>query len=284
MALMAVVLGFTFTSCKEDTQPRLSKPTSFVLNTPPMADQLYVMSATSTINLTVSQPNYGVATTPNYQVQIAKTADGFANDEFRTLDGITTEAKIAVSGEEFCLALCDLFGYDTPEKFDNSPRPIYVRVHAWIPNAEYSDIYSNIVELKQVQPYFAVKVKDTIQIVGDCEGWTAAYNEDWLLYETEPGSLVYEGQFEIPAGKFQFRFYDKFDAAEAWEWYSIGAQDEDSPVEISMTDGVYTGPVFFDFSKKSAGKGSWQISGWPGGTVDITVNLVTKTVVFATVQ
>ena len=74
LAFMAILLGFTFTSCKEDTQPRLSKPTNFVLNTPPMADQLYVMSATSTINLTVSQPNYGLATTPQTEMKRCITA------------------------------------------------------------------------------------------------------------------------------------------------------------------------------------------------------------------
>ena len=31
LAVMAMLLGFTFTSCKEDTQPRLSTPTNFVL-------------------------------------------------------------------------------------------------------------------------------------------------------------------------------------------------------------------------------------------------------------
>lgn len=281
---MAVVLGFTFTSCKEDTQPRLSKPTNFVLNTPPMADQLYVMSANSTINLTVSQPNYGVATTPNYQVEIAKTADGFDNNEYTVLPSVTTFAKIEVSGEEFCLALCEMFGYDDPETFDPSPRPIYVRVHAWVPNAEYSSIYSNVVELKQVQPYFAVKVADTIQLVGQPEGWSTEVNENWLLYETEPGSLVYQGTFVIPADQFQFRFYDKFDADEPWEFYSIGSQDEDATLEISMTDGTYSGPCFYDPDTKQAGKGSWQITGWPGGTVSMTVNLNTKVVNFTLVQ
>ena len=284
LAFMAILLGFTFTSCKEDTQPRLSKPTNFVLNTPPMADQLYVMSATSAINLTVSQPNYGLATTPQYQVEIARTADGFETGEYRTLPSTTTDAKIVVGGEEFCLALCDLWGYTDPEKFDNSPRPVYVRVHAWVPNADYSSIYSNVVELKAVQPYFAVKIADTIQLVGQPEGWSTAVNEAWFLYETEPGSLVYQGTFEIPEGQFQFRFYDKFDAAEPWDWYSIGAQDEDNPVNITLTDGSYSGDLCYDPATKSAGKGSWQIENWPGGTVEMTVNLKTKKVAFTLVQ
>ena len=284
LAVMAMLLGFTFTSCKEDTQPRLSTPTNFVLNTPPMADQLYVMNANTAINLTVSQPNYGVATTPMYQVEIAKTADGFEKGEYKTLSSTTTSAKITVAGEELCIAMCVLWGYTSPDNFDDSPRPVYVRVHAWVDNAEYSSIYSNVIELKQVKPYLAVKVPDTIQLVGQPEGWSAAYNADWLLYETVPESRVYQGTFEIPEGQFQFRFYYQFDAAEPWDWYSIGAQDADNPVDIAMTDGNYSGDLFYDPATKDAGKGSWQIPNWPGGTVKMTVNLKTKKVDFTLVQ
>ena len=284
LAIMAVVLGFTFTSCKEDTQPRLSNPTEFVLNTPPMANQLYILAANSGIHLTVSQPNYGVATTPNYQVEIAKSADGFDNGEYRAIDGITTSARISVNGEALCLAMCDLWGYTDPESFDASPRPLYIRVRAWIDNAPKSEIYSNVIELKQVKPYFAVKIADTIQLVGQPEGWSTSFNEAWLLYETEPGNLVYQGTFTINPGEFQFRFYDKFNPDEPWEWYSIGAQDADRPVEITMTDGSYSGDCFYDPATKAAGKGSWQIPGWEGGTVQMTVNLNTKKVVFTTVQ
>lgn len=284
LAVMAMLLGFTFTSCKEDTQPRLSTPTNFVLNTPPMADQLYVMNANTAINLTVSQPNYGVATTPLYQVEIAKTADGFEKGEYKTLSSTTTSAKITVAGEELCTAMCELWGYTSPDNFDDSPRPVYVRVHAWVDNAEYSSIYSNVIELKQVKPYLAVKVPDTIQLVGQPEGWSAVYNADWLLYETVPESRVYQGTFEIPEGQFQFRFYDQFDAAEPWEWYAIGAQDADNPVDIAMTDGNYSGDLFYDPATKGAGKGSWQIPNWPGGTVKMTVNLNTKKVDFTLVQ
>lgn len=84
--------------------------------------------------------------------------------------------------------------------------------------------------------------------------------------------------------QFQFRFYDKFDAAEPWDWYSIGAQDEDNPVNITLTDGSYSGDLCYDPATKSAGKGSWQIENWPGGTVEMTVNLKTKKVAFTLVQ
>lgn len=282
-ALLAV-LSFTFTSCKTDTQPRLEKPTTFKLNRPAMADQLYVMTAESALELTVSQPNYGLATTPNYQVEIAKTEADFAKGNYAVVDGTTTYAKIDVAGEAFCIAMCSLWGYDDPDNFDNSPRPVWVRVHAWVDNADYSSIYSNAVCLSQVQPYFAVKVPGHIWIVGDCEGWSCAPNDEWMLTETEPESRIFKGTFNIPEGKFQFRFYAAFDPDEPWEWNSIGAQDADSAVDIAFTDGSYSGPCFYDPTKAKTGKGSWNVPGWPGGNVDITVNLATKTINFQIVD
>ena len=61
MTAVLFIMGIAFTSCKEDTQPRLEKPTEFVLNTPPMASQTYVLhesdGQSSEIVLTVSQPD-----------------------------------------------------------------------------------------------------------------------------------------------------------------------------------------------------------------------------------
>ena len=51
-----------------------------------------------------------------------------------------------------------------------------------------------------------------------------------------------------------------------------------------MTDGNYSGDLFYDPATKGAGKGSWQIPNWPGGTVKMTVNLKTKKVDFTLVQ
>jgi len=282
--MLAMVVGFAMTSCKDDTQPRLDKPTEFVLNTPPMADQLYELSAESVLHFTVTQPNYGVATTPTYQLEIAKDE---AFTEFVAIEAQTTEAKINVTGEQFALALCSLFGYTDRDNYDDYVRPVYVRAHAWLAgDMERSEIYSNPICLKQVKPYFAVKVADTIWVVGDCEGWSAAPNPDWALTETEPESKIYKGRFVIEAGKFQFRFYDDFNPDNPWEWYSIGSQNDDAPIEISdkFEDGVYEGNCVFDFETEKAGKGSWQYTDWPGGTVDITVNLGSKKVTFAIVN
>ena len=72
MMTLLLILGVAFTSCKEDTQPRLEKPTEFVLNTPPMANETYVLEeydgVATQIYLTVSQPDYGLGTVTSYEV------------------------------------------------------------------------------------------------------------------------------------------------------------------------------------------------------------------------
>ena len=85
---LPLAIGACFTSCKDDTQPRLEIPTEFVLNTPSMADQTYIFrddenyKNLNDITFTVSQPNYGVGVTPAYYVQLAKSeADFTAWDE-----------------------------------------------------------------------------------------------------------------------------------------------------------------------------------------------------------
>lgn len=287
LAAMLMLLGISFTSCKEDTQPRLSEPTEFVLNTPAMANQLYIISSTSTIDFTVSQANYGLATTPTYQIQLSDTEDF---EKYETVEFSTTSAKISVPGEAFSIAACTLFGYSSKTECENNPRTIYVRAISSIANA--SDAYtitSNVIKLAQVQPYFAIKLPDVIYLVGQPQGWKWADADESAKFampvpETEIGSKIYQATYYINAGDFQFRFYDEYSDDKPWDWYSIGAQDEDNPVEISFTNGVYSGPCFYDPNTSAAGKGSWQCSSWAGGNLKMTVNLNDLKVSFEIVE
>lgn len=263
---MLAVFAATFTSCKEDTQPRIEVPTEFVLNTPPMAENTYMLSAQDGIALSVSQANYGLGTVPTYSVLISLTED-FA--DYRELAESYTNARFEVPGESLSLAMCDMLGYVSPETYSDAPVTLYVKVKSVINHWANGDILSNAVELKSVVPYFAVKLPDTIWIVGDCAGWDVT-NGDMPLTETAVESRIYQGTYEIPEGKFTLRFYDQLGD---WNSWSIGAQDEDNPVTISFTDGVYEGPCFLGGDGDSKGKGAWKVEDWPGGTVKFTVNL-----------
>ena len=74
MAFMALAVSAAFTSCKDDTQPRLEPAKGeFKLFEP--ADNnftYYLTDNANTITLTTSgQPDYGVATPTQYQVQVS---------------------------------------------------------------------------------------------------------------------------------------------------------------------------------------------------------------------
>lgn len=288
LSALALVLTMSLTGCKEDTQPRLDYPTEFQLNTPPFAHQEYIVDEGGYIEFTCSQADYGMGTTPQYQLEVAKPAEGVedANLTWVPVEYTTTQAKMVIPAEPFSMAVCSAYGWDDPAMADE-PVPVKVRCVSHILNAPADengvskyDITSNVITLDQVKVYFAVKLPDAIYLIGKPQGWNI--NDGSMpLYETEIGSRVYKGTYEIKEGEFQFRFYDEIGN---WDWYSIGSQNEDATVAITLTDGEYTGPVFYDPATEKAGKGGWQVEGWSGGNVEMTVNLNSMTVVFKKVD
>ena len=302
-ATLLMLLGLGMSSCKEDTQPRLSAPTEFVLNTPPAADQLYIFRANDKnqslydIEFTVSQPNYGLGCVPDYQVQVAKSKADFdawdtlisengnedpknpflgndGNPLVSTLETIFTTAKMTVTGDVFSGGVNSVYGL-TAENYNGEAVPVAVRVHAWLPNANYSSIFSNIIELPQVSSYIPIAGPGEIYLIGQPQGWNISESK-MVAVETEIGSKVYHGVFDIPAGQFQFRFYSQLGD---WNSWSIGAQDEDNPVDITFTDGKYSGPIFVSAGGgDEKGKGAWQDGSWEGGKVEVVINMNDMTI------
>lgn len=274
LSALMLMLVVALTGCKEDTQPRLEIPTEFQLNTPELASQIMYVDRGGSIQFSCSQANYGLGTTPTYQLEISDTKD-FVKSEL--VSYTTTNAVMTIPAEPFATAVCSLYGWQDPE--DVTDVPVYVRCISSIPKAaeEYT-IKSNVVELSRVLVYFAVKLPDAIYLVGQPNDWKVDVGVNEMpIYETEPESGIYKGTVHVDEGKFQFRFYNELGD---WNMFSIGAQDEDSPVDITFTDGEYSGDCFYDPTTEKAGKGAWQCNTWPGGDVEITVNLNTLSVVF----
>ncbi len=310
----ALVAAAGLASCVADTEPRLQKPTEFVLNTPPLADQLYVFDADAAgnalndITFTVSQPDYGVGCTPNYTVQVARSVEDFAKwDELQNIpaedgdgeetvadgdepvlplasmvDFTTTNATITINGETFCVAVNEIYGLTLTNAKD-APHPVAVRVRAEVANAPYSAIWSNPITIN-VRSYVK-PVPDKIWLVGAPNNWAIAGDPDWVLEETVIGNKLYVGDFTIPEGQFMFRFYDE---PGAWNKFSIGSQLDDAPIDITVdgtaistlpADGI-TLPCIQTVGNQAA-QGSWNIAGWKGGKVHIEVNLNKNTVLFA---
>lgn len=121
--------------------------------------------------------------------------------------------------------------------------------------------------------YTVKHLASVLYIVGAPNGWNID-NDALYLSEKVVGSDVYTGTLKIEAGQFQFRLYSQLGD---WDKNSIGAQNDDSGVEIAFNDaGVFEGDVFQGGVNCTSGKGSWLVNGWEGGAVEITVDLNTS--------
>lgn len=302
--------GSTLTSCVENlTDPKAQQPTdNNFLNTPPTANYTYDLRATESVTITCSQPGYGVGTIPTYAVQLsldpkfsgvpsqwAYNGSDATPQNYIELPATSSLTTIEIPARDMADAINACRGYNqlsqlSQPDYTDFEGPVYLRVRSYFPGAsdDVYDLYnitSNIIALTHVLAYPTLRQPGYIFLVGAPEGWAgptpgnAEHYENWKLFEADDkiGSEIYSATFDIPAGQFQFRFYS---ALQDWDFNSIGSQDGDSPVDIALNgQGIYSGACVFG-PGKGAGKGSWQIPGWEGGQVTITVNLKAKTVEF----
>lgn len=285
---MAMV-GLGFTSCKDDTQPRLQPDPDgkFQLNTPPMADNTFILTPEGEVHFSVSQPDYGLATTPDYTIQISlsenfvdATEDTPAN--YQKVKGSWTKASFEVPAKNFAVALNKLNGIadeDDAPLFVAKPYTVYVRCMADIPHCDYAHAVSNVVKLNSVIPYFVVSVPGVFYITGDVIGWPTPdasylenpnFNKHWMFNETEAESGIFIGIIEMTPAQAAngFRFYN---ALTGWGSDgvppSLGAKPNDGDnKEVEVNDKVvYNGAC-------SWGKGNFKVMNWPGGPMMITID------------
>ena len=283
LASLAVAAA-AFTSCEADKEPvyYAPDPATFVLNTPPMANQLYVLENGGTVNLTTSQPDYGVAVITNYSVDVTLDEEFKEATEEEAANYLTltpnepTQAKINLDANALDEAICKLKGLngfaDYPEA-GLAPVKVTMRAHAWISGVASSECVSNNIVLNEVQLYNPFpQVPGYVYLVGSCTDW-AEPNADaadtyakWSIIETGVGTKIYEGSLDIPEGEQYFRFYSKLDG---WDKSSIGSStnpDHNQPINFTATETNLNAVL---------GKGSWVTDGetWGGGDVTFKIDL-----------
>ena len=274
--ILGLVLSAVSCNSPEVENPVLNKPTKLILNTPAFQKQYIDLQNTPTMNLTCSQPEYGFAAAASYFAQVSLTEDF---TDFIEIDEAYSKCDMDVNAEAIAQAICKLRGVTSEDDYTDEPaRTVYFRVRVKILDYEETEILSNVVSCEKVKGYFALRLPGYIYLVGEPEGWSGPTegNKDhysqWRLFESTEaiGSKIYSGVFDIPAGKFMFRFYT---ALNGWEKDSYGIQEADSPMDITLEDGVYSGALV-------KGKGSYNVPDFAGGSVKITVNMNTMTVKF----
>ena len=289
----------TLTSCSEDrdSNPNIQTPTTFNVNTPALADQYIQLSATNKVNLTWSQPNYGYNTLATYAIQVGLVqedgtvdwnveettdADGNTVTKNKFLETTFTNCNVNIPGEELARAINEIDGVLDPEAYvDNGYRKVALRVYSAVYNTAKEEIpgsgimSENYVVYNNMADYCAVKGKDFIYCVGSCfGGWMtpdAAHADSYApyrLFETEINSKVYVGTMDIPAGDITFRFYAKLSGWDGGDSY--GQQVDDVSKEYTFNEnGYFTNPEG-EFVK---GKGSWTFNGYPGGPLQMVVDM-----------
>ena len=290
-SVLIAAFSMLFAACNSDRDdnPKLGlnhTATDFVVNTSAVADQYIQLSPVNNVNLTWSQPNYGVNTVVNYKVQVGLVENGSVNWSDEYLETSYTSCNVQLSGEEIAKAICKLDGFKTEDDYvDMGFREIAMRVAANIQTTtsqlvEGTEIMSNIVSFKHMAAYCNIPTKGKLYIIGSCCGWPEPVasqkqkliDDGWFVEETEIGSNKYHGVVEMPAGDLTFRFYSKLtgwgsdDNPEG----SIGQQAKDEAKEFTLPHSGTCMP----------GKGSWTFTGFPGGKLEITVDLGNNTVSF----
>lgn len=300
LLLFAVLLtAVTFSACSDDEDPKAYKPTDKnFLNVPPLSQQTYDLQTAGTVQLTCSQPDYGVGTTPMYGVQVSLSEDfttvptgEYVYDEsaavaYVELPYSTTNTTLEVPAKDVANGISTLLGYSDISQYEGrSPYsgPLYMRVRSYFPSldgemADFYSIESNVVKLDNVLGYATVRQPAWIYLVGIPTGFkdpteaNAEFYEPWALYEPEDGigKDIYYGTFMIPDNGFEFRFYK---ALTGWDDDSYGAEKDDVQSEIGFDDGAYAGPIV-------KGKGKYYVPGWTANYVKMTVNLKSMSVEF----
>lgn len=297
--LLFAAIAMMFTACDSDRDDNpvlgpANAPTEFVLNASPLANQYIDIFKDNKINLTWSQPNYFVNTVVNYKVQVGLVQGGNTkwdtedNGSARFLETAFTSCSATLSGEEISQSINHINGITDENNWtDPGYLEVAFRVYADIQTTakesiEGTGIYSNAVTFKSMRPDNSIKGLASIYVIGNCSGWTEPTKGNaealaaWRIMETEIGSNVFVGTFDIPGGMLQFRFYTKLTGWDGGNSY--GTQVDDAPIVCNFdADGKFTGPAV-------NGKGSWEFDDWAGGQLKMTVDMNKNTVTFETVK
>ena len=267
-----------FSACEEKlAEPVLNDPTEFVLNNPVLMNQPCDLAKSDYIELVCSQPDYGFTAATTYQVQVS--LDGKFENAFDakkiTGDHVTigvnyTNTRINVSAAEIAIALTQLRSViltaEDPDITEDEMKakfpfetPAYVRVKASLSKSGKGEIYSNVVNFKNLNvPYSLpeVFVPKELFIVGQYNGWDWGTAFDFIpAYDNKMDGKGKEGTFwrilYLPEGGF------KVNAAKVWDGGEVGYVKDD-PL-YTYVDNAKSGLTASDDGNMVVTKAGWYI-------------------------
>ena len=118
-----------------------------------------------------------------------------------------------------------------------------------------------------------------IYMMGSLQGWVepsednAAAYRDYRMANSAGATGIYSGTFKVAEG--QEDVYVRFTPAlEGWDGPQFGVQEEDASIDVSLSNGSFSGPYVM-------GKGSWHFNTGGPGSLSLSVDTDNQTVDFA---
>lgn len=231
LALAAVAVGFT--SCEDDqTGPVLQAPEagSFTITAPSFAATGITLNADSLLTINFpQQPAYGFDAAVDYTLNLALSAGDNAQKMVINPEE-TTVKSITVKQSDMATAICELLGVESMKDWTDAvsgPRSVFVSVNAQLGTLASTAVTSNVVELKNVVPYFAASAYYL---------WTPGNSNEWnqgasqTLFSTD--NVTFTG-FAYLDGEF------KFTSQPNWDGINYGQAKEEDVIKVGVlsTDG-----------------------------------------------
>ena len=192
--LFLVVAAVPFlTACKDDndSNPTLSIPSSFVLNTPGLAANNVYDLPNGTVNLTTTQPDYGGwPAAVIYAVQVSLTGNDGSWTELGTTSSST---HIKANGDEINTAVLNAYKATHNDETPEGALPIFLRLRAYLSNNtnNLGEVFSNAVQIKvpAYEPPVQLTLPTSIYVCGN------SIADAWSTWKPVPLIWTKEGQF-----------------------------------------------------------------------------------------
>ncbi len=247
--LMALTIFTASCSDDRDHNPTALEPTSFVLNDAVYASNNIILQNTSNIELTWSQPDYGVPVVATYTIEMSTQPD------FSDIPGIDDDGNAIMKSSVSTLAqetvvnttvrckeindgILNNFGIESYEDFitvlydNNGYIPVYLRA-----TSKFNDktIYSNTISIKTLPFYVEPVLFTQYYLIGALNGWgTSSANMNALLYPSSEKEYSYTTQW---TGDANLKFWELDNWGDWGTAWSTPKDGDDSPSGNLVKDG-----------------------------------------------
>lgn len=278
--LVALALPF-LAACESDTDsnPVLQEPDSFVLNTPPYAENnVYDLQNSTKIELTCNQPAYGFPAATTYTVQVTLDeafveATDEAEANYVSLGTVYDRGtSLGVDARELAEAIVTLWDtFHEGVDFPSDPLSVTLRLKANLSGFDRGVCYSNAITLPAVKAYkpeALVAVPTTMYVVGSMP----ASGGDWSKFVPLAQVTGVEGKF-YGVVYFQTGAEFKFNPDAGWYGQDRGFGQVEFAEGAALTAGLSSMDATNPAANVAVANAGWY-------TVVVTTKVVGKDVTY----